>query len=92
MQKVGKKWQVGLPPFHEKSLLLWAYCKRQSKTGLSQNIIQARVEANLKDIEMMVKDQATDWGCSIEEAKVKILEIMKYDATAAEVDSSEDDD
>ena len=90
--KVGRRWQVGLPPFHEKKFLVWAYCKRQSKTALGQNIIQARVEANLSDIEMMLADQAKEWGCSLEEAETKILETMKYDPSIAAVDSTEDDD
>lgn len=91
MQKLGKKWQVGLPPFHEKRLLIWAHCKRQSKTALSQNIIQARVEANLEDIKMMLVDQAKDWGISVEEAEARILDLMKYDPSISEP-SSEDEE
>ncbi len=88
--KTGKRWPIGLPPFHEKKFLIWAYCKRQSKTGLGQNIIQARVEANLNDIEMMLADQAKDWDVSVEVAEARILEAMKYDPSVAELDSEED--
>ena len=89
--KVGRRWQVGLPPFHEKKFLAWAYSKRQSKTALAQNIIQARIEANLTDIDMMVASQAKDWNVSVEEAEEKILGFMKYDPSIAEIDSEDDD-
>ena len=89
--KVGRRWQVGLPPFHEKKFLLWAYSKRQSKTALAQNIIQARIEANLTDIDIMVASQAKDWNISVKEAEGKILDFMKYDPSIAEIDSEDDD-
>ena len=89
--KTGKRWQIGMPPFHEKRLLVWAYCKRQSKTALSQNIIQARVEANIEDIEMMLVDQAKDWDISVEETEGRILEAMKYDPTTSEAEELYED-
>ena len=88
----GKQWPIGLPPFHEQWLLLWAYCKGTSKTALSQNIIQARVEANRSDIEIMLEQQAKDWGVSVEEARAKILSIMKYDPTAGNIETEPSDD
>lgn len=73
-----KRLAVQLPPFHEKRLLLWAYCKKQSKTGLAQNILQSRVEVNEEQILRMVADQAEDWGCSLEEATERILSEMGW--------------
>lgn len=78
MAQIGKRIQIGLPPFHEKRLLLWAYCKAQSKTNLCQNIVQARVEANEPQILEMVGDRAKDWGCSTEEAIERILKEMGW--------------
>ncbi|NER01455.1 MAG: hypothetical protein F6K17_01830 [Okeania sp. SIO3C4] len=75
----GKQWPIGLPPFHEQWLLWWAWCKGTSKTALSQNIIQARVEANRGDIEIMLQQQAKDWDMSLDETKAKILEMMNYE-------------
>ena len=76
----GKIWPIGLPPFHEQWLLWWAYCKGASKTALSQNIIQSKVEANRKEIEVMLLQQAKDWNMSLDETKAKILELMKYES------------
>lgn len=59
---------------------MWAYCKKQSKTALAQNIIQARVETNEEQILEMVKDLASDWNCSLEEAKERILREMGWSA------------
>ncbi|MDE5087281.1 MAG: hypothetical protein O4805_09055 [Trichodesmium sp. St16_bin2-tuft] len=88
----GKTWPIGLPPFHERYLLLWAYCKGTSKTALSQNIVQARLEANREDIEIMLQQQANDWGISLEEATARILAIMKYDPSAGNIETEPSDD
>ena len=88
----GKTWPIGLPPFHEQWLLWWAYCKGTSKTALSQNIIQARVEANREDIQIMLEQQAQAWGISLDETKAKILAIMKYDPTAGNLETEPEDD
>ena len=81
----GKTWPIGLPQFHEPLLLLWAYCKGTNKTALSQNIIQARIEANIGNIEVMLQQQAKDWGISTDEARARILSIMKYDPSAGNI-------
>lgn len=81
----GKTWPIGLPPFHEKWLLLWAYSKGTNKTALSQNIIQARIEANMGNIEVMLEQQAKDWNISTDEARARILSIMKYDPNAGNI-------
>lgn len=73
-----KRLAIQLPPFHEKRLLLWAYCKKQTKTALAQNVLQNRVEVNEEQIFRMVADQAEDWGCSVEEATNRILSEMGW--------------
>ena len=88
----GKTWPIGLPPFHEQWLLLWAYCKGTNKTALSQNIIQARVEANVESIEAMIQQQAKDCNLPIDETKAKILAIMKYDPTAGNIPTEAGED
>lgn len=88
---LGRKMQIGLPPFHEKKLLVWGFCTRHSKTAMAQNIIQSAVKNNLEYIEMMLDVQARDWGVSPEEAEARILKSMKYDPTAAEISGDSDD-
>ena len=88
----GKTWPIGLPPFHEKWLLLWAYCKGTNKTALSQNIIQARIEANMGNIEVMLEQQAKDWNISTDAARARILNIMKYDPNAGNIPTETGDD
>ena len=70
----GKRWQIGLPQWHEKLLIQWAHAKGVSKTALSQNILQARIEANQKQIESMIGDLASDSGHSVEEYRSKLFE------------------
>lgn len=88
----GKAWPIGLPPFHEQWLLLWAYCKGTNKTALSQNIIQSRVESNVESIEAMIQQQAKDWNVSADEARVRILNIMKYDPNAGNIPTETGED
>lgn len=76
---IGKKWAVALPPYHEKLFLCWAYCKGVSKTNLSQNLIQARTEANEPQILEMVDERAKAWGCSRDDAMDRILDEMGFE-------------
>lgn len=79
MANLGKKWAIGLPPFHEKLFLCWAYCKGVSKTNLAQNLVQARTEANEQQILAMVDERAETWGVSRSEAVARILDEMGFE-------------
>lgn len=72
--EVVKRFPIKLPPWHEKRLIWWAAMKGTSKTGLAQNTLQARIEANEQLIEAMLIERATDLGISIDELKTKLLE------------------
>jgi len=69
-----KRFPINLPPWHEKRLIWWAAMKRTSKTGLAQNTLQARVEANDDQILLMLTDRADDIGITVEALKQKLLE------------------
>lgn len=79
MPTIKKRLQVIIPPFYMKRLVAWAFCKKQTKTSLAQNILQARIEANDDLIKKMVAEQATDWGVSEADAWERILAEMGYD-------------
>ena len=68
-----RRFPIKLPAWHEKNLILWAAMKATSKTGLAQNILQARIEANQTQIEEMLKDYATDKKITVDELKIQIL-------------------
>lgn len=70
----AKRFPIKLPPWHEKRLIWWAWCKGVSKTGLAQNTLQARIEANEEMIERMLEEAAADQGISVDELKQKIIE------------------
>jgi len=67
-----------LPPWHEKRLIWWAFCKGTSKTGLAQNTLQARVEANDQQVEYMLKDISADRGIAVDDLKQQILEEANF--------------
>lgn len=62
-----------MPDWHHKRLKLWAYVKGTTKTQLSTNIIQARVEANDDQISKMLEELASDRGITVEELITQIL-------------------
>jgi len=88
--KVARRFPIKLPPWHEKRLILWAWCKGTSKTGLAQNILQARVEANEDLIENMLKDTATDQGVNVEDLKRQILEGANFVTDPSDPESDGD--
>ena len=75
---MAKRFPIKLPPWHEKRLIWWAWCKGASKTGLAQNTLQARVEANAEQIEGMLKDIAADQGLAVEDLKQQILQEANF--------------
>jgi len=85
--QVSKRFPIRLPPWHEKRLIWWAWCKGASKTGLAQNTLQARVEANEDLIEKMLKDAATDQGVGVDELKRQILDGANFTSEASDQES-----
>jgi len=69
-----RRFPIKLPAWHEKYLILWAEMKGTSKTGLAQNVLQARIEANQQQIEEMLEDRAKDLGIDRETLKRQILD------------------
>lgn len=84
----AKRFPIKLPPWHEKYLIWWAEMKGTSKTGLAQNVVQARVEANKAQIEDMLADRAKDLGISVEDLKAQLL--RKNEFTPADAGDDED--
>lgn len=64
---------IAIPAFHKQWLLIWAYLKGVSPTGLAGNILQARIETNLDQIMLMLESRANDLGLTSEELKNKII-------------------
>lgn len=83
---VAKRFPIKLPPWHEKYLIWWAAMKGGSKTGLAQNVIQARVEANKDQIEEMLADRARDLGITVDELKVQLLQAAGFSPVEIEED------
>jgi hypothetical protein len=69
-----------LPDWHEKQLMLWADCKGISVSGLSNNIVQSRIEVNKDHIEEMIAERAKDLGITADELKARILHSYSPDA------------
>ena len=69
-----RRFSIGLPPWHEKRLIWWSYIKGVSKTGLAQNTLQARIEANDDQIQTALAELAEDQGLSVDDLKRQILE------------------
>jgi len=82
----GKRFPIKFPKWHTKRLLWWAHAKGVSKTGLTQNTMQARIEANEEQIERMMQDLAEEAGMKVKAYKAKVLEEMGYDPTDDDVD------
>ena len=59
-----KRYSVRLPAWHMKRLIWWAEAKGQSIAGMWQNIVQARIEANEKQIDGMAEEIAEFPLCS----------------------------
>jgi hypothetical protein len=68
-----KRFPIGLPPWHEKRLIWWAFIKGASKTGLAQNILQARIEASDPLIQDGLRELAEDEGISMDDLKARLL-------------------
>ena len=75
-----KRFPIGLPPWHEKRLIWWAYVKQTSKTALAQNTLQARIEANDAMIETALAELASDQGVPINDLKAEILKDTAMEA------------
>jgi len=71
---MAKRFPIKLPPWHEKHLIWWAAMKGTSKTGLAQNTLQARVEANKDQILEMLADRADDLGITVEDLQQLLLQ------------------
>jgi hypothetical protein len=71
---MGKRFPIKLPPWHEKRLIWWAAMKGTTKTMLAQNTLQARIEANSSDIEVMLAERAGELGVTVEALKQQLLE------------------
>jgi len=64
---------VIIPRYHYDLLKLWAYFKCTGVSSLSQNVLQARIEANYDQIILMLESRAKDLGLTPEELKNKII-------------------
>jgi len=84
--EMAKRFPIKLPPWHEKHLIWWAAMKGSSKTGLAQNTIQARVEANKDQILEMLADRANDLGITVEELQQKLLQEAGFSAIEKDQD------
>lgn len=67
------KMTVSVPVYHYKLLKLWAYFKGRGAAMMTSDIVQARVEANLAEIDLMLKSRAKDLNLSSEELIDKII-------------------
>jgi hypothetical protein len=76
--KMPKRFPIRLPSWHERRLLWWAHAKGVSKTALSQNTLQARIEANETHIEAMMADLAAERGISVADLKAEVLDKAGY--------------
>lgn len=61
------KFGIQLPEWYERDLRLWAKLKGTSRATLAANIVQARIEANRKEIEQQVAAIAQHRGISTED-------------------------
>ena len=86
---MGKRFPIKLPPWHEKRLMWWAAMKGTTKTMLAQNTLQARIEANAGDIEVMLTERADELGVTTEALKQQLLDKARF---AAEPDEDEGSD
>jgi len=68
---------ITLPIWHYRYLLKWAFAKKQSKAGMIQNVVQARIEANQAPIDEMIAGIAEASGMTAEELE---QEIYREDA------------
>lgn len=81
-----RRFPIKLPEWHEQYLILWAAMKATSKTGLAQNILQSRVEANQSQIEEMLSAYAKNKNLTVEELKIQILNDNGFSANGDETD------
>ena len=65
---------ITIPAWHRKLLILWAYFKGASPTGLAGNILQSRIEANQGQIQAMLEDRAKDLGLTVDELTNEIID------------------
>lgn len=64
---------IKIPAYHYRLLKVWAYLKGRGVSTLATDIVQARIEANLDQINLMLESRAKDRGLSPEELMAKIL-------------------
>lgn len=64
---------IKIPAWHNKRLREWAALKGVARTTLAGNVLQARIEANDKQIVAMLKSRSEDEGLTIEEFIKKIV-------------------
>lgn len=79
-----KRFPISLPAWHEKRLIWWAYLKEESKTGLAQNILQARMEANDEIVHSGLRELAIDLGVTVDDLKASILKGTSQDLSKRE--------
>ena len=65
---------VTIPAWHRKLLILWAYFKGASPTGLAGSALQSRIEANQEQIHAMLEDRAKDLGLTVDELINEIID------------------
>lgn len=75
---MGKRFPIKLPPWHEKRLIWWAAVKGTTKTMLAQNTLQARIEANSGEIEIMLAERAQETGVTLDHLKRQILDKANF--------------
>lgn len=73
MSDETRRATIKLPMYHHQWLKVWAHLKGRGVSTLATDIVQARVEANLDQINLMLESRAKDRGLSPEELIAKIL-------------------
>ncbi|HMA77899.1 MAG TPA: hypothetical protein VKP88_02040 [Candidatus Paceibacterota bacterium] len=67
------RFQVTLPEWYHRKLLLWATLKGTNRATLAMNIVQARIETNWPDIDKELNAIANHEGITREELETKWL-------------------
>ncbi len=64
---------ISIPEYHYRELRKWAFVKGRGVATMASDILQARIEANLGDIEKMIKSRAKDMDLDPEDLISDIL-------------------
>lgn len=64
---------VSIPAYHYREMKRWAFVKGRGVATLASDILQARVEANLEQIDKMIAARANDLGLTPEELTFDIV-------------------